>query len=291
MNQKMMERDRSPAALDARRRLLAGVPATQRRLELAGISTAVLEGGSGPPLVLLHGPGEHVVKWAEVIPALVATHRVIAPDLPGHGSTEPPKGSSIVDDVLQWLEELIDRTCPTRPTLVGHVLGGAIAARFSVNQGDRIARLVLVDTLGLAPFQPAPEFARALTAYVERPNEVTYDNLWRQCALDLDRLRDRMGERWEPFKAYTLDRALAPAAQATQGALMELFGFPPIAPEDLARIAVPTTLIWGRHDLATSLAIAEAASVRYGWPLYVIEGAGDDPVMEQPERFVAALTG
>ena len=41
----------------ARERLLAGIPVTERRLELAGVSTAVLEGGDGPPIVLLHGPG------------------------------------------------------------------------------------------------------------------------------------------------------------------------------------------------------------------------------------------
>ena len=58
---------------------------------------------------------------------------------------------------------------------------------------------------------------------------------------------------------------------------------------DLARIAVPTTLIWGRHDLATGLSIAEAASARYGWPLQVIEHAADEPPIEQPETFVRAL--
>jgi len=42
---------------DARRRLLAGAPVTERRLDLAGVSTAVLEGGDGPPVVLLHGQG------------------------------------------------------------------------------------------------------------------------------------------------------------------------------------------------------------------------------------------
>ena len=65
---------------------------------------------------------------------------------------------------------------------------------------------------------------------------------------------------------------------------------PAIAPADLARIAVPTTLIWGRHDLATRLAVAEAASERYGWPLHVVEGAADDPAVEQPEAFVRALS-
>ena len=52
---------------------------------------------------------------------------------------------------------------------------------------------------------------------------------------------------------------------------------------------MPTTLIWGRHDLATRLAVAEAASERHGWPLHVIEDSADDPPIEQPEAFVGAL--
>ena len=70
---------------------------------------------------------------------------------------------------------------------------------------------------------------------------------------------------------------------------MEQFGMPAIESPELARIHVPVTLIWGRHDLATPLAVAEAASVRYGWPLRVIDDAGDDPAIEQPEAFVRAL--
>ena len=54
-------------------------------------------------------------------------------------------------------------------------------------------------------------------------------------------------------------------------------------------IAGPMPLIWGRHDHARRLSIAEAASARYGWPLQVIENAADDPLIEQPETFVRAL--
>jgi pimeloyl-ACP methyl ester carboxylesterase len=62
------------------------------------------------------------------------------------------------------------------------------------------------------------------------------------------------------------------------------------APRDvLARIAVPTVLIWGRHDLQTGLSVAESASARYSWPLHVIEGARDDPFFEQPEAAMHAL--
>src|SRR3989337_255283 len=74
-------------SLNPRERLLASMPVSERRLQLAGISTAVLEGGDGPPIVLLHGPGEYAAKWLGVIPDLVTTHRVIAPDLPGHGTS------------------------------------------------------------------------------------------------------------------------------------------------------------------------------------------------------------
>ena len=72
--------------------------------------------------------------------------------------------------------------------------------------------------------------------------------------------------------------------------MMPHFGWRAIPDEDLARISVPTTLIWGRHDRQTRLAVAQRASVRYGWPLHVIEDAADDPAFEQPEPVLRALS-
>jgi pimeloyl-ACP methyl ester carboxylesterase len=272
-----------------RQRLLAGIPVTERRLRLAGVSTAVLEGGDGSPVVLLHGPGGSAVHWTWVIPELASTHRVIAPDLPGQGSSLVDDGPIDAARVLTWLGELIERTCPSPPALVGYALGGAIAARFAGVHGDRISRLVLVDALGLTRFEPAPDFGLALNDFLAQPTEHSHDHLWRQCALDLDGLRRRMGERWEPFKAYNVDRARTLSVKTALGALMGEFGVPPIPAAELARIAVSTTLIWGRHDLATRLEVAEAASARYGWRLHVIENAADDPPIEQPQAFLRAL--
>ena len=102
----------------ARDRLLDGIPATERRLELAGVSTAFLEGGEGPPVVLLHGPGGNAGAWLRVIPGLVRTHRVIAPDLPGQGaSTLGGDGEPEADLVIAWLSELIESTCPSPPAV------------------------------------------------------------------------------------------------------------------------------------------------------------------------------
>jgi pimeloyl-ACP methyl ester carboxylesterase len=128
-----------------------------------------------------------------------------------------------------------------------------------------------------------------LTQFLAQPTEITHRTLWRHCAFDLDTLRQRMGERWEPFEAYNLDRARTPSVQAALSILMEQFGVPAISPDDLARIAVPTTLVWGRHDRATPLTVAAAASARFGWPLRVIENCADDPPIEQPEALFDAL--
>lgn len=276
----------------ARQRLLAELPVTERRLLLVGIPTAVIEGGEGPPVVLLHGPMANATHWKWVIPGLAAGHRVIVPDLPGHGASEMIGDGRIdVDRVMAWLGELIDETCKTPPALVGQLLGGAIAARFASRQGHRLTRLALVDTFGLRPFQPAPEFGLALSNFLAQPTERTHADLWQNCAFNLDALRQRMGAQWPPFEAYNLDRARAPSVQAAVGALMEAFAVPEIPSSDLARIALPTTLIWGRHDRATPLAVAEGASARFGWPLHVIEDCNDDPPIDQPEALLRTLRG
>jgi pimeloyl-ACP methyl ester carboxylesterase len=283
-----IEEPRRPDGDDARRQLLAGIPVIERRFDLEGIATAVLEGGQGPPIVLLHGPGEAAPNWRWVMPRLVETHHVITPDLPAHGSTEAPDDALDAGLVLAWLGELIDHTCASAPALVGHALGGAIGARFAIEAGGRLSRLVLVDSLGLARFRPSPRFAFGLVAFAARPTERSYDRFMRQCAFDLDSLQGRMGEGWEPFAAYNLELARAPKAKAA-GKLLRKLGTPRIPPEQLAQITVPTTLIWGRHDRANRLRIAEAASDRYGWPLHVIEESADDPARDQPEAFLRAL--
>ena len=274
---------------DDRGHLLSGLPVAQRQLQLAGIPTVLQEGGEGSPVVLLHGPGGSALHWMRVIPGLVASHRVVVPDLPGQGASGTGDAPLTMDRVLAWLDDLIATTCPTPPVLVGYAFGAAIAARYAADQGRRLSRLVLVDALGLSPFAPAPAFGQALNEFVEQPAQPTHDRLWRQCTYDFDRVKKGMGSRWESFEAYNLDRAHSPRVMESLGILMDLFAFPAIPEAELARIAVPTALIWGRHDLGTPVGIAEAASTRYGWPLHVIEEAGGDPPIEEPERLLDAL--
>jgi pimeloyl-ACP methyl ester carboxylesterase len=272
-----------------RDRLLTGMPVTERRLELAGVSTTVLEGGEGPPVIFLHGPGEFGAKWMRVIPDLVGTNRVIAPDLPGHGASGVPDGGLDAGRVLAWLDELIECTCDARPVLVGHLLGGAIAARYASKYTDRLSGLVLVGSLGLAKFRPSPRFAIALVRFMIHPSERSSERLWQRCTVDLADVQRQMGERWNTFEAYYVGRAREKSGKSALRSLMGSVGTPVIPAAELARIVVPTTLIWGRENTGVRLAIGEAASARHGWPLQVIDDAADDPPMEQPQAFLKAL--
>ena len=278
------------AGKETRTRLLEAIPAAERTLELAGVRTPVLEGGEGPPVVILHGLGQFAATWSRVIPRLITTHRVIVPDLPGLGASEVEDGLLGADRVLEWLKELIEATCPSPPALVGHTVGGAIAARFAVDHSDRIDRLVLVDPFGLGAFRPAPRFALAMVGFLARPTEQTRDRFLGQCMLDLEGVHAEMGEEWELLAAYALQGARTPTVKSAGRSLMKAFGVSAIPDADLGRIAVPTTLIWGRHDLETRIRVGESASARYGWPLYVIEDCASDPNIETPEALHDALS-
>jgi pimeloyl-ACP methyl ester carboxylesterase len=128
-------------------------------------------------------------------------------------------------------------------------------------------------------------FAGVLLRPTERGLERGFRNY---CFVDLDGVRGEMGERWEAMAAYALDRFRTPAVRAAMRRLMRPLASA-IPPHDLARITVPTTLIWGRHDRGVQLNVARLASERYGWALHVIEDARDDPAIEQPQAFLEAL--
>jgi len=275
---------------EMRQRLLKDLPVSERRLELAGVSTSLLEGGEGPPIVLLHGQGAFAAVWMTLIPDLVRTYHVIAPDLPGLGASEVPDGPPGAETLLEWLGELIDQTCETPPAVIGISLGGQVATRFAALRSEQISRLVIADTPGLVgPVRPAPGALPALVRHSARPSERSALRLLRYASFDLERMRQQMGERWEPLMAYMVDRGRTPSVRKANRRLMREVGLRQIPPEDLARISVPTTLIWGRHDRVAPLRTAEEASARYGWPLEVIEGAGHLSPGEQPEAFLAAL--
>ena len=272
-----------------RQATIGDLPVTEHRYDLAGIPTVVLEGGEGPTVVLLHGPGEFAGLWGRVVPSLTETHRVVVPDLPGHGASgRPTDGPLDAERWLAWARDLVAQTCTRPPALVGHLAGGALALRHVI-EGGRAERIVLVDSAGLAFSRPAPSFAAPLAGFLAHPTERSRDRFLGRCMYDFDGMRSELGPRWDPFAAYALDGVRTPGARSAVLSLVMAMGMRPIRSRDLARIPVPVSMIWGRHDLQNRLRIAESAAARFGWPLEVIEDVRDDPCWERPDAAVTAL--
>ena len=190
--------------------------------ELAGVSTAVLEGGDGPPMVLLHGPGEFAAQWLPVIPTWCGTHRVIAPDLPGHGaSAAPAEPTRRRPGARAGSSELIEATCPAPPVLVGRgsaapsppgsppatATGSAAWCWWTLRAGS--VRAGTRVRAGAAPLLAAT-----------RPRH-TLRRLFGQCFTDLDGLRRAAGRAVGAAARPTRStRPARPDMQAALGGLM-----------------------------------------------------------------------
>jgi pimeloyl-ACP methyl ester carboxylesterase len=273
---------------DARARMLAGLPLGERRLAVAGVSTVVLEGGSARPLILLHGGIEcGAAIWAPVAQALTESHRVIVPDLPGLGESEPV-GRLDAAAFADWLRALIEMTCEEPPELVAHSLTGGLAARFAARHGDLLRKLVIYAAPAIGPYRMPLGLRVVAMRFGVRPTERNAERFDRFAFFDFDQARLRDPAWFEALSAYTRERAAVPQVKRTMGQLLKA-GVRQAPDSDLRLIGVPTALIWGRQDRFVALRLAEAASSRLAWPLAPIDEAGHVPHIERPDAFLHAL--
>jgi 2-hydroxymuconate-semialdehyde hydrolase len=268
--------------------MLAGLPVTNRLLDIDGIATSVLEGGHGPPLVLLHGGIEcGGAMWAPVLAQLVEHHRVIVPDVPGLGESAPASRLDI-DTFTSWFTGLLKQTNVERPTLVAHSLIGSLGARLATRQSSLLGRLVVYAAPAVGPYRMPMRLRYVAIRFAIRPSDQNAERFERFALLDRDATYRRDPDWFEAFSAYTRARASVPHVKQTMRRLVAT-QTKPIPDADLRRIDVPTTLLWGRDDRMAPLAIAEAAATRHGWPLHVIADAAHAPHVEQPDAFVKVL--
>lgn len=271
-----------------RARLLEGLPVVERRLSVAGVSTSILEGGDGPPLILLHGAIEcGGAVWAPVVAQLARSHRLVIPDLPGLGESEP---MARLDATAfeNWFTELLRLTCPEKPTLIAHSMAGSLAVRFAAQHGELLRQLVIYAGPGIGPYRLPLGLMVVAIRFGLRPTDTNSERFERWAFFDLDHARQQNPTWLAAFGAYNFSRAVVPHVKATMRQLIKT-GKKQVPDLDLRGIKIPTALIWGRHDRFVPLDLAERASNRYGWPLHLIDEAGHVPHIEQPEAFLGVL--
>lgn len=116
-------------------------------MRVAGVETHVVRQGKGSPVVLLHGLGASSYSWRHTIPALVESHEVFAPDLPGFGRSEKPYDFDYsLTGLARWVTAFLDAMGIARCDFVGNSMGGATALMLALDRPERTGKLVFIGT-------------------------------------------------------------------------------------------------------------------------------------------------
>jgi pimeloyl-ACP methyl ester carboxylesterase len=269
-------------------------PALTRGVVIAGRRVNVVDtGGDGPPLVFLHGLGGRWQNWLLNIPAFMATHRVLAPDLPGFGRSEMPSGRISIQGFARVIDELCRTLGIEAPVIVGNSMGGFVGAEVALAFPTRVRKLVLVAAAGLSvenlKKEPLLTLARvwAMTAtrtgaradpVVKRPR------LRRVLLQTVVRYPEKLSM---PLTAELVAGAGTPGFVGGLDAILSYK-----IRERLSEIEVPTLIVWGRNDILVPVGDAATFEQLIGANAHAVifEDTGHVAMLERPSRFNALLT-
>ncbi len=251
-------------------------------MKVSGIDVNVRSGGSGPALVMIHGFGAALDWWDGIAPQLEARHRIIAIDLIGHGGSAAPLDGYAIENQAAMVAAVMDGLGISRAALIGHSMGGEVAAALTAARPDRIDGIVLIGTPASA--------------------DVTFDMMTRLYLTPvvgelLSRFRTRAALRRGLAQAFAPgfavpERFVADLFQVTDPAFRQAHAastaFRKERPIDvrLASLARPPRLlvIFGGSDAIVPPAESERYSRVPGAEIVVLPGSGHSPMVEVPER-------
>ena len=249
------------------------------RLEVDGLRLRVLRAGRGDTtLVFLHGYGESLLSWRLIFDHFRRHYRLLAVDLPGFGLSDKPPGPYDFSAYRGWLGDLIVQQTRGPVILVGHSMGGEVAAGIALDHPGRVVALVLIapagagissllsDSSGIA--SPGTQWVAAALSFVVP----AHDSVWlREPAADL---------AYQPGTDST-------AARVARQVLAQ-FDFAAIG-ERYREIHQPVLLIWGRQDPTIPFAIGEQIAARLPCRRFVPLLALHRPHQTAPDTVVAEM--
>jgi pimeloyl-ACP methyl ester carboxylesterase len=253
-----------------------------------GLRIHYRETGEGTPVVLVHGWPTDSRLWDRQIPVLAARHRVIAPDLPGFGESDPPASGRTGLDLLQRsLLGLLAATGIERASFVGHDLGGPAVLLTAIRNPDRVERLVVMDT---TPYPRLPLLIRLLLWGARIPGTgALMTSRWGF------RSMLRLGTANRASDTAGLADTFRPERRAGRRALVDVlrrtdFRDLEEVATGLGDIGAPTLVLWAEHDPTGPVSVAErlAADIP-GSLLETVPECGHFLPIDRPEAIADAL--
>ncbi len=288
-------------AAPSRRRKARSQPfdTTTRFVTIHGHRRAYRMCGSGPALLLLHGIGDSSASWVPLMRPLAEQYTVIAPDLLGHGESDKPRADYSVAAYANGMRDLLDVLGFDQATVVGHSLGGGVAAQMTYQHPTRVERLVLVSSGGvsrevspflrLASTPIADVFLPLLKLPPVRLGAMGGIELLRRSGTAIGRDAEELSRVLDALP----DVAARGAFSRTLRSVVDWRGqVVTMLDRSYLAEAMPVLLIWGAHDAVIPVGHAQIAhDLMPGSQLEVFADAGHFPHHQDPERFIELLNG
>jgi pimeloyl-ACP methyl ester carboxylesterase len=263
----------------------------QRWMVVGGRRVNVIELGSGPPIVFVHGLSGSWQNWLEQLPVFARDHRVVAFDLPGFGASEMPAGEITISGYARFADELCSALGIDSAAVVGNSMGGFIGAELAIAFPARVERLVLVSAAGLTIEHQRDERALVVLRTLDR-RLAAYAG-WLGTRSDALTRRPRARRMIFGLVAHRPDLLPAPLiAEQIRGsgkpgfvpALDALTSYP--IRDRLPEIACPTLIVWGTEDRLVPVRDAdEFAQLIPNSRKVVWEQTGHMAMLERPAAF------
>jgi pimeloyl-ACP methyl ester carboxylesterase len=232
----------------------------------------VMRGGKGPPILFLHGAGGAGV-WLPFMTALSEHYDVIVPDHPGFGRSDTPHWLDQLSDLAYFYLDLIEALKLDHVHMVGHSLGGWIAAEIAIRSTRRLQTLTLIGAAGVH-VNGVPKGDIFIWTPEERARNLFVDQRLAEQRL-AQPMTEEQGDIAIKNELATADLAWAPRFHDPQ------------LRKWLHRIDVPTLLVWGDSDKIFPAAYGEAyRGLIKGSRLEVLPDCGHIPQVEKADMFV-----
>jgi 3-oxoadipate enol-lactonase len=257
--------------------------AAERRVATGRLTINIVEMGSGPAVLLIHGLGWDHSLWNPTIAQFAPRYRVIAADTRGHGATDKPDGPYDMDMFARDYAALADTLGLKRLCVIGLSQGGMVAQKLALLRPDLVSALVLVST----SCKSDPSLRDNMEARMAAMDKAGPEAAARIAAESI------FSPAWRAANTAALARffewrAAMPTAPLNS-ATRALYDFN--LSGDLPKIAVPTLVIAGQEDVLTRpKGMEEIAALIPGATYRMIPGTGHMIPVEQPEALTALLS-
>jgi pimeloyl-ACP methyl ester carboxylesterase len=250
-----------------------------------------LVGGEGEPLVLVHGLGGAAANWLALAPLLLPRRRLLVPELPGHGGSEPLPAAPSLNAYADRIGLLLEAEGLSPAPVVGHSLGGAILLRLAIRRPELVAALVLAGAAGISSSLRRARYGLTITGLL-KPGRKIAPHRARVARSVL--LRYAVFGRWGAADPPALPSELVEAFLSgparhtdTVSAARALVRDDPRS--DLEHVRCRGLVLWGARDTQLPVADAFDYARRLRAPLRVIADCGHLLIGERPEACADAI--